>query len=173
MGAYLDEKNVLHGFLRNRFGKFTTFNCPGAGASNYQAESESVNAAGLISADYLDVNGVWQGCLRARDGTFTTFDPPDAGTVPGSFQGTNAAEFMPAFGGINPAGTITGFYADANSVYHGYIRTARGTFVTFDVPRAGTGNWQGTLPLNINPKVAITGWYIDESGVYHGFLRNP
>lgn len=67
--------------------------------------------------------------------------------------------------------TITGFNADNNSVYHGFIRTARGKITTFDVPGAGTGNWQGTLPLNITPDGAVTGWYIDANGVYHGFLR--
>jgi hypothetical protein len=105
------------------------------------------------------------------DGVLTGVDVPGAGT--GTYQGTYAAEFMPAFGGINPAGTITGFYADKNSVYHGFLRTARGKITTFDVPRAGSGNWQGTLSLNITPDGATTGWYIDVNGVYHGFLRMP
>ena len=80
---------------------------------------------------------------------------------------------MSAYGGINPAGTITGFYADQNSTYHGYLRTACGHIVTFDVSGATTGNFQGTLPLNINPEGEVTGWYVDPNGVYHGFVRIP
>jgi hypothetical protein len=40
-----------------------------------------------------------------------------------------------------------------------------------DVPGAGSGNGQGTLPENINREGAITGQYLDASGVNHGFLR--
>jgi hypothetical protein len=37
--------------------------------------------------------------------------------------------------GINPAGTITGFYVDTNTVYHGFLRARDGTITTFDAPR--------------------------------------
>jgi hypothetical protein len=47
----------------------------------------------------------------------------------------------------------------------------QGTFVTFDVPGAGTASFQGTLPFSLNPSGAITGYYVDAAGVYHGFLR--
>ena len=52
------------------------------------------------------------GFLRAPDGRFTTFD------VPGRWQGTPGH-----LGSINPAGAITGYYGDANGVYHGFLRT--------------------------------------------------
>jgi hypothetical protein len=42
------------------------------------------------------------------------FDAP--GTGDGSGQGTFAEV-------INPAGAITGYYIDANNVFHGYLRT--------------------------------------------------
>ena len=43
----------------------------------------------------------------AHVGTFTTFDPPGAiSTFPF---------------GINPAGAITGYYADASGVIHGFL----------------------------------------------------
>ena len=61
--------------------------------------------------------------------TFTIFDPPDAGT--GQFQGT----FPTA---ISPATVITGYYLDANSVYHGFVRAPRGTFTSFRC----SGRWQ-------------------------------
>jgi hypothetical protein len=58
-------------------------------------------------------------------------------------------------------------------VNHGYVRAADGDITTFDVPVAGTGAGQGTIPFSNNPADAITGYYIDASGVSHGFLRTP
>src|SRR4029077_8599024 len=45
--------------------------------------------------------------------------------------------------------------------------------VTFDVPGAGTGPGQGTIPYAINPSGTIMGFYLDASNVYYGFLRAP
>jgi uncharacterized membrane protein len=42
--------------------------------------------------------------------------------------------------------------------------------VTFDVPGAGTGAYQGTSPSAINPKGEVTGLYIDANNVLHGFV---
>jgi hypothetical protein len=49
-------------------------------------------------------------------------------------------------------------------------RQARGTFTTFDVPGAGTGYGEGTIPSGINSAGAITGSYFDSKDVGHGFL---
>ncbi len=91
-----------------------------------------------------------------------TFDAPGAGTSAG--QGTQGP-------GINPAGAITGFYLDNNSVNHGFLRDADGKITTLDAPGAGTGAGQGTLIWSINPGGAIPGYYFDGSNVAHGFLR--
>jgi hypothetical protein len=48
--------------------------------------------------------------LRAHDGTFTTFSIPESSNGFGSDTA------------INPAGTITGYYFDANGVAHGFLR---------------------------------------------------
>jgi hypothetical protein len=53
------------------------------------------------------------GFVRGRDGAITAFDAPGAGT--GTFQGTQP-------GAINPAGTVTGIYFDANNAVHGFLR---------------------------------------------------
>src|SRR5262249_36753259 len=50
-----------------------------------------------------------------RTTTTTTFDAPGAGT--GARQGTTAF-------GINPGGTITGFFRDTNNARHGFVRTS-------------------------------------------------
>src|SRR5271169_4694540 len=75
------------------------------------------------------------------------FDAPGAGTGP--YQGTTS--FF-----NNPAGTITGYYVDANYVTHGFVRTADGDITSFDPP-----NSVSTTPQGINPAGAITGYYAD------------
>jgi len=59
----------------------------------------------------------------AKTATITSFDVPGAGT--GFGQGT----FPTA---INPAGVITGYYLDAGSIPHGFLRARDGTFIPFD-----------------------------------------
>jgi hypothetical protein len=44
--------------------------------------------------------------------------------------------------------------------------------IKFNVPGAGTGSGQGTVPFGIVAGGSILGWYIDSSNVYHGFLRS-
>jgi hypothetical protein len=57
-------------------------------------------------------------------------------------------------------------------VLHGFVRSANGTFTTYDAPDAGTGAGQGTLPESNNTLGAITGQYIDGNFANHGFLRD-
>jgi len=109
----------------------------------------------------------------------TEFDAPGAGNAQGSGLGTQGED-------INPAGAITGLYADANNVMHGFLRTPQGRLITFDAPGAGTvpnlyfkstpaGTYggQGTYAMSINPEGAIAGSYIDETNLGHGFLLAP
>src|SRR6266481_2817038 len=102
--------------------------------------------------------------LLGAQPTITTFDAPGAGTGPG--QGTIAFA-------INPAGTISGRYADAGTAIHGFVRTRDGAIITFDAPGAGTGPRQGTRPFSINPAGATAGYYNDANNVFHGYLRTP
>src|SRR5205809_325616 len=133
----------------------TTFDAPGAGTGPGQGTiAFAINPAGTISGRYADAGGATHGILRAPDGTITTFDAPDAGTGPG--QGT----FVFTGFCLNPAGVIAGSSLDASDVYHGVLRAPDGTITTFDVPGAGTGPFQGTLPLAINQTGSIRGSYI-------------
>jgi hypothetical protein len=92
-------------------------------------------------------------------GTFISFDVPGAGT--GFTQGTYPFS-------INPAGTISGVFIDANFLYHGFLRASNGTITKFDVAGAVGGL---SAPWVINPAGTITGGYIDANVGVHGFVR--
>jgi hypothetical protein len=165
-GSYSDANDVQHGFLRNPDGTFTTFDPPGSVSTG----PTGINPEGAITGFYYDAAFVLHGFVREqdsnaqnRDDSITAFDAQGAGTAPG--EGT----FPTA---INAAGEITGFYWDASSVTHGFLRDPDGSFTEFDVPGAGTGSFQGTSPSAINPRGEITGYYYDANGVVHGFLRD-
>jgi len=69
--------------------------------------------------------------------------------------------------GINANGDVTGEYFDSSGNVHGFLRTADGTIVSFDVK-----NSAGTEPSGINGKDAITGAYVG-GGTLYGFERTP
>jgi len=100
---------------------------------------------------------------------YTTITAPGAGTK--SDQGTFPLS-------INDPGVITGFYVNSGSysnqtaVYHGFLRTAEGTYTTFDAPASGTKPNQGTQPAAINGAGTIAGMVTDAMGVEHCFLRH-
>jgi hypothetical protein len=51
--------------------------------------------------------------------------------------------------------------------------TTKYIFKTFDVPGAGTGFLQGTVPTGILPDGTIAGGVSDSNDVYHAFVRAP
>ncbi len=99
--------------------------------------------------------------LSAGQMTFTAFDPPgSANTHPTA---------------MNASGTIVGYYQDANSVEHGFVRTREGYIQTYDAPGTDTSSGAfviDTLIKGINDSGEITGNYSTTNGVY-GFLRTP
>jgi hypothetical protein len=101
--------------------------------------------------------------VRTPDGTFTTFD---AATYP-----RRGIWSFPS--GITPAEAITGSFNDGFAVKHGFLRACDGKVTTFDVPGAGTGFNQGTVPLGISPAGVIMGLYIDAKYGHHGFFFLP
>jgi hypothetical protein len=170
-GYYIDSKDMIHGFLRSPGGEFTTFDAPGAGtvpAFGYGTFPKSINDAGAITGYYGDADGMYHGFLRSLQGEFTTFDAPGASTAAGSGNG-----ILPK--SINAGGAITGHYADARNVNHGFLRSPGREVTTFDAPGAGTsaGSGWGTFPDSINDAGAITGHYTDAHGLNHGFLLIP
>jgi hypothetical protein len=111
--------------------------------------------------------------VNAHEPRIITFDAPGAGT--GSGQGTGCFAYTDCSVLINNWGAITGYYLDANNVFHGFLRSPKGTFTNFEAPGSDTtkNDYNGTLPNAINDAGAITGIYYDVNNVGHGFLRSP
>lgn len=92
--------------------------------------------------------------------TFTNFDAPGAGTT--SPQGT--------FGiGITTNGNVIGYTIDANTVFHGFIRTSLGLFSVVDAPGAAATANNGTLILAMNGPGEAVGYYSDGQFL-HSFM---
>ncbi len=133
--------------------KFITFDVPGTGVTGTIANS--INDAGTVAGVYL--SGGWpHGFVRSPKGVIATFDVPGA-------RSTYVAS-------INAAGTIAGSYQDAANVNHGFKLPAGGPIYVFNVPAAGQGGGQGTLPNAIDQAGDVTGYYIDRYLVLHGFV---
>jgi hypothetical protein len=148
-GGYCDN-TTCHAYLRSPYGAFTTFDAPGSTALGGTFPLEIAPAGTIIgqSCDDTTCHG-----FLGTPGAFTTFDPP------GSVYTSPAA--------LNPAGSITGFYQDANFVEHGFLRAKDGAFTVIDGPGSIS-----TGPTSINPAEAIAGIESLPSHPFHGFLRS-
>jgi hypothetical protein len=173
-GFTRDANNARHGFLRAPDGTFTIIDDPAAGTCSTNCgaigngqgtRAYAINPSGVITGFFTDNTARCHGFVRAANGTFTQIDAPDAGTGPFP-QGTFPSEITPM--GINPSGAITGFYVDANSVQHGFVRAPGGQITEFDPAGSIFSN-----PNAIDQTGAITGFYFDANFVGHGFLRTP
>ena len=168
-GYVIDAGSVFHGYVRAPGGKVTTFDAPGAGTGASQGTFPAgINLFGAIEGNYVDAGNVTHGFVRAPSGTIYTFDAPGADVTPGDNGGTYPQT-------INRFGAVTGYYRDANNVYHGFVRAASGTLREFQAPGADTtpGSNNGTFPSGMNDAGAITGAYYDAQSVAHGFLLIP
>jgi hypothetical protein len=94
----------------------------------------------------------------------TTIDATGAGTASG--QGTQA-------NAVDPEGRVIGWYLDANSTFHGFLRTPNGKFITFEAPGAGSEYYQGTAGWGISQAGVIVGDWVDANCVDHGYLLEP
>jgi hypothetical protein len=90
----------------------------------------------------------WQ-FSSAQGVNYIPFDAP--GAVPGTYIQPQA---------INPAGVITGYYANPGNAAFGFVRDPNGTVTSFGQP--------GTQPQAINPSGTIVGYYSSQ-----GFVRDP
>jgi len=170
-GGYVGSgtSNASYGFVRiAATGAFSEFRAPDAGASQNQGTFPvAISSKQVITGMYADSSDAYHGFVRAANGTITEFDAPGAGNS--GHRGTTPTS-------INTGGVIAGAYDTGSyqttSVWHGFVRTAKGAITSFDAPGAGTGDKQGTQPpIAINTGGVITGTYKDSKYVYHGFVR--
>jgi hypothetical protein len=180
VGSSEDSSFVLHGFLRELDGQFTSFDAaPGAIAT---FPNGPINPEGALVGFYLDSNELFHAFVRNPGGNIATFVGPgscDTGTSKGCY-GTGDLN-------INILGWSVGAYMDnkGNFINHGFLRSPDGTFTFFDAPGAGsTGIYQGTIwstniapdgneVAGLNDSGAVAATYLDSNNVYHGFLRSP
>jgi len=134
----------ISGFFRDRAGKCTIIDFPGANLT----EAAGVNDGGQVVGDYRDANtNIFHGFLWDA-GQFLTIDVP--------FPGAR----LTAPSGINNIGHIVGFYFDnnvsasfPNGHVHGFLDND-GIFTSFDFPNAVS-----TLALDINDDGQIVGLF--------------
>lgn len=150
VGQFYDNAGA-HGYLRDRAGRFTTLDVPGAG---FTTQAQDINDSGQIVGFFESTNGV-HGFLRDAGGSFTALDVP--GVAGAGFTGTFAL-------GINDQGWIVG-----GGGGQGFVRDGAGSFTTFDAPGANL-----TEAMDINNGGTVVGIFADAAtGRFHGFLRDP
>ena len=138
-------------------GVFTTYDFPGSQNTYFFALGNSGQAAG----HYQDSDGLFHGVVL-ENGELRQYDFPDAvqtflygisdttGALTGNF--INASGVRRGFSGdtivefpgametyadfVNASGGMVGSYVDAEGIYHPYIRTPTGRFISLDLPRA-------------------------------------
>jgi hypothetical protein len=162
----LDETGsefTSRGFLRDRRGRVTLFDYPGAepvdpGPARIRPRTfvNKINNRGQIVGNAFvpapsDDDGR-RAYLRRPDGRFATIRVPGAVT-------TQAL-------GLDDQGRVVGDYLDRNGVYHGYL-WKRGRFTTVDVPRS-----TGTTITAINDHGEMVGSYSGADGTRHAFFRD-
>ena len=163
-GYYLDASNTYHGFLRMPNGAIKTVDAPGAGRgtpTEYLGTFlESVNSAGVSVGDFDNVVNSqfgYHAVERYPNGSISTFRSGDSVAY-----------------AIDSAGAITGEYSSSlSAAYRGLARSANGALATFAAPGAGTGSYQGTLPIAINATETVTGYWIDANNLNHSFIWSP
>lgn len=67
---------------------------------------------------------------------------------------------------INEGGAIAGTYIDRNSIAHGFVRSASGTFARIDF----TGATAGTYATGLTEDGTVYGYWLDAAGA-HGYVR--
>jgi hypothetical protein len=114
-GFYYDtaENSNLRVFIRAANGTFTVFDTPQLG---FVGDSAAITPSGAIAGNVPGVicgdtcTDVFISFLRSASGKVSTVSDPVAAQETGVVA-------------INPAGTMVGFYLDANSMAHGFVRT--------------------------------------------------
>jgi uncharacterized membrane protein len=143
VGAYA-AGGTVHGFVRDRHGKFRTVDYPGAA----ETVLSEVNERGQIVGAYGDdVGSGTPHDFLLDQGDYTPIEFPGA---PDSFVDD-----------VNSRREIVGYYLDAAGSYHGYIRDRKGHYTPIDHPDAAP---LGNDTNGLNDRGEIVGEYFEYLG---------
>jgi hypothetical protein len=154
VGEYNDATGE-HGFLRDRRGRLTSFDVPGAlatVATRINNSGQIVGAYSEVSRNLKDPGGSMPRGFLLDHGRLTRIDAP-------------GALYTQAIG-LNDRRRVVGNYVDQAGTSHGFL-WRRGRFTTIDFPGS-----IATLTFDVNNPGEIVGYYIDRDGGIHGFLRD-
>ena len=112
-GHYEDSDGLHHGVVLEN-GELRQYDFPGGVQTEIYGISD---ATGALTGNYIDASGIRRG-----------FSGDEIIEVPG------ASETYANF--VNAEGVIVGSYVDAEGIYHPYLRTPGGRFVSLDLPQA-------------------------------------
>jgi hypothetical protein len=145
---------INHGFTRDQFGNFTSFDSPGAGnCVGCGTAPTDVNLGGSVAGLYVDNSLITHSFVRDSLGNFTDFDAPGA---------SQTSTF-----GINDGGEVVGTWSVFQSPARGFTRDASGNFTSFSAPLPNAN----IFAYGINNAGRVTGYYTDANRVDHGFVR--
>ena len=112
-GHYRDSDGLYHGVILEN-GELRRYDFPGAVQTEIYGLSD---ATGALTGSYIDASGVRRGfsgdTIVERPGALATY-----------------ADF------VSWTGHIVGSYVDAESIYHAYMRSSVGRFLSIDLPNA-------------------------------------
>ena len=190
-GYFIDSGGVTRGFLRSRYGNFSSPIVEPNDTGDL-TQVRGINAANVLCGFFLDTanhgfflsgniftqfdipDALSTFVLALNDaGNFSgDFDPPEGGRLSFVSIGGNIVPFsvpgatMNNAFSINNSNEIAGSYLDSASVTHGFFRDASGT-LTFPIDFPGASS---TFPFGINDQGIIVGRYTDGAGTNHGFI---
>ena len=171
-GICVDQSGDAHGFVRSPQGVFTVFDALQPAVETWPLFINDEGA--VVGFVYDGNNSLFRAFVRYPGGALAVFVGP--GSCPLGFNETPACYGNEA-SKVTLLGASVGNFEDSNLVGHGMIRSPGGKFTRFDVPGAGTGNYQGTgcpgCNMGVNYFGMIAGSYTDTNNLWHGFLRNP
>lgn len=112
-GHYQDSEGLYHGVVLEN-GELRQYDFPGAVETFLYGISDST---GALTGNFIDESGIRRG-----------FSADEIVEFPGAKE--TYADF------VNASGGMVGSYVDVDGIFHPYIRTPTGRFVSIDLPRA-------------------------------------
>ncbi len=179
-GHYQDSNGLYHGVILEN-GKLRQYDFPGAVETEIYGYSD---ATGALTGSFIDVAGI----RRGFSGT-TIVEYPEAPETYSDF--------------VSWTGHIVGSYVDADGIYHAYMRSSVGRFLSIDLPDAlnleyfflhglnrtrtvvGRAKAVGDVPrtyvgsplnlqeLRVPGAVSTEGWNINQDGSVVGHYDSP